>query len=138
MKKTIYPQRSLSHRIDSLAMRFIRTQLPTHWIDRDLSERDYGIDLAIEIFNKEVKSTESESSTGLLSLIQVKGTAKPLEGQGEYYKFSKFPVKTLNYAQQFKIPFFLIVVFVDINSLQKSSTYFLWLQDYVRKEGYGL
>lgn len=128
------PKRTESHRIDSLAMRFIRTKLPVYWIDRDLSERDYGIDLAIEIFNKENNSIESEKSTGLLSLIQVKGTSIPLEEHDEYYKFPAFPVKTLNYALQFKIPFFLIVVSVNANSLQNSTAYFLWLQDYIKKE----
>ena len=132
------PKRTENHRIDSLAMRFVRKNLPNDWIDRDLSERDYGIDLAIEIFCKNDDCIENNTSTGLLSLIQVKGTTIPLGEQGAYYKYPSFPVKTLNYAMQFKIPFFLIVVPVEIDSLLPLTAHFLWLQDYVRNVGYGL
>ena len=131
------PKRIDSHKIDSLAMRFVGAKFPSYWIDRDLSERDYGIDLAIEIFNQKNNSVESETSTGLLSLIQVKGTTIPLEKRDGYYKFSNFPVRTLNYAMQFKIPFILIVVSVNRDSLLNSTAHFLWLQDYIRKDGYG-
>lgn len=138
IKKTSLPQRTNQHRIDTLAMRFVRTSLPDCWLDRDFSERDYGIDLAVEIFDQDDNSIDSETSTGLLSLIQVKGTAIPLEELGGYYKFPGFPVKTLNYAMQFKIPFFLIVVSINDGSISDSTAHFLWIQDYIRKNGFGL
>jgi len=132
------PTRTQDHRIDSLAIRFIRNNIPDSWIDRDLSERDYGIDMAIEIFQDSIlKSVANQQiATGLLSLIQVKGTTNKLAKKNGHYIFPGFPTKTLKYARTFKIPFFAIIVYLDKNK-SKSQAHYLWLQDFLKNDGNG-
>lgn len=137
-KKPTLPIRTQDHRIDSLATRFVRNSLPDSWIDRDLTERDYGIDMAIEIFQEDIFDTTNNQqiATGLLSLIQVKGTTNRLVKRNGHYVFPGFPTKTLKYARTFKIPFFAIIVYLDKDK-SKREAYFLWLQNYIKEEGYG-
>lgn len=112
------PNRIDTHRIDTAAVREVRTAFPTDWIERDLKDRDYGIDLMFEIFRK-------EHPTGGMVLFQVKGTEKPSPvGQ---VKFGGFPVATLLYAEMFAVPFFLLRV-----SIPDKKIYFVWLQKYIK------
>jgi hypothetical protein len=92
-------QRTDTHIIDTLAIREIFTQMPANWLVRGLDERDYGIDLKIEKFN-------GNKPTGALSLVQVKGTRDKFE---EKVKLSHFPTKTLEYAELFSKPFFILI-----------------------------
>lgn len=47
---TSFHMRTQSHIIDTKAVKAVMAQLPDHWVVRELSERDYGIDLLVEIF----------------------------------------------------------------------------------------
>jgi hypothetical protein len=109
-------KRSDTHVIDTLAVRSIINQLPENWLVRGLEERDYGIDLSIELF-------DGEHPTGCYSLIQVKGTRSAFE---DSVSFPKFPTKTLEYAQLFPEPFFLFHT-----SVSNGDTRFVWLQKYI-------
>ena len=130
------PTRTEQHEIDTMAVRFVRDSIPSYWIDRELSERDYGIDLALEFFSKDQDAqTGQRKSTGLLSLQQIKGTTQELSINKGYLAFPNFPVKTLVYAMQFKIPFFFIVVCMN---KEKKQAYYLWLQDFIKNKGNGL
>lgn len=46
-----YPQRTQTHTIDTKAIRRLITTLSEDWLIRDLSDRDYGIDLKLEYFD---------------------------------------------------------------------------------------
>lgn len=141
-KKTFYsdllPQRIVSHEIDSMALRYVRRKFPSNWLDRDLSERDYGIDLAVEIFKKNVVDSfvGQQTPTGWISFLQVKGTTQILKSEDGYVKFPNFPIRTLIYANQFKIPFFIIVVYLNQDK-KKCYARYLWLQDYIEQKGFG-
>lgn len=109
-------KRSDTHVIDTLAVRSIISALPEDWLVRGLEERDYGIDLSIELF-------DGEHPTGCSCLIQVKGTRDTFEDSDS---FSGFPTKTLEYAQLFPEPFFLFHT-----SVADDETRFVWLQKYI-------
>ena len=109
-------QRTPTHIIDTLAVRQIVSQLPEDWLIRGLEERDYGIDLTIELF-------DDNKPTGCFSLIQVKGKQKVFANS---IKLSNFPVKTLRYAKLFPIPFFIFHT-----SLESQKTVFVWTQKYI-------
>ena len=71
---------------------------------RELSERDYGIDLLVEIF-------ENGIPTGKIAFLQIKGTCN------DFYRIkngdiscTKVSESSLIYAQQKRIPFFLVYV----------------------------
>lgn len=46
-----YPQRTQTHTIDTKSVRRLITTLSEDWLIRDLSDRDYGIDLKLEYFD---------------------------------------------------------------------------------------
>ena len=108
------PQRGPTHRIDTKALRQIIAQLSEDWIIRNLEERDYGIDMQLELF-------DGDTPTGYMTLIQVKGSEKSLSAEN-----AKLEVKTLHYAELFNIPFFLFRT-----SLADNETEFIWLQKYI-------
>lgn len=109
------PKRSSTHRTDTLAVRAVISELPADWLIRNLEERDYGVDLQIEIF-------DGDEPTGQIAHIQIKGTDSAFNGVP---KFGSFPVKTIGYAERFSAPFF-----VFHTSTKTKETYFVWLQKY--------
>ena len=110
------PQRTDTHRIDSRAVRSLLQHLPEDWLVRSLEERDYGVDLQIELF-------KGDLPTGHVALIQVKGTRTSF-GPADV-SLSNFPTKTVEYAALFSVPFF-----VFHTSIEDDRTYFVWLQKY--------
>ena len=118
-----YPKRTETHRIDTLAVRRLMSSMPANWIVRDLSERDYGIDLMLEYF-------EGEEPTGRTVYMQVKGTSKKIEPKDGRVTFGNFPVSTLTYAECFPEPFLL----VHLSTISGDPIYFTWLQKYISFE----
>ncbi len=109
--------RSQTHVIDTLAIRAVISVLPENWLVRGLEERDYGIDLSIELY-------DGEKPTGCFSLIQVKGTKNSFSGD---VKLGGFPTKTLEYAKLFPESFFIFHT-----SVTDKQTYFVWAQKYIQ------
>lgn len=118
--KNKFPLRSETHRIDTLAVRRFITTLSADWIVRDLSDRDYGIDLKLEYF-------ASNQPTGVIVFLQIKGTAKTINSRNKQITFKNFPTRTLNYCALFPEPFTLIYLSINDNE----PIYFLWLQKYI-------
>ena len=125
--------RTYQHVIDTNAIKRVLDILPDHWVIRELTERDYGIDLLVEIFEEIRKDKHGHSiydSTGTIFHIQVKGTTKPLKQNSKSQKFAvQLPKKTILYAEHFSDPFFLFRV--DLSTVDAPS-YFLWIQRYAR------
>lgn len=110
------PQRTDTHRIDTRAVRSLLQHLPEDWLVRSLEERDYGVDLQIELFKRDLP-------TGRVALIQIKGKLASF-GRADV-ALSNFPTKTVEYAALFSVPFF-----VFHTSIEDNCTYFVWLQKY--------
>ena len=110
------PKRTDTHRIDTRAVRSLLQHLPEDWLVRSLEERDYGVDLQIEVF-------DGDLPTGRVAMIQVKGRRAPF-GTDDV-SLSSFPAKTVEYAALFSVPFF-----VFHTSIEGNRTYFVWLQKY--------
>ena len=111
-------RRTQTHITDTLAIREIISKLPRNWLVRGLEERDYGIDLSIELY-------DGEYPTGCFSLIQVKGTEKSFNN-ADSISLSNFPTKTLQYAKLFPEAFFIFYT-----SVADKVTYFTWAQEYI-------
>ncbi|ENG7521836.1 DUF4365 domain-containing protein [Vibrio harveyi] len=109
-------RRTQTHITDTLAIREIMSKLPENWLVRGLEERDYGIDLSIELY-------DGENPTGCFSLIQVKGTSKSFS---DPVSLSGFPTRTLKYAELFPEAFFIFHT-----SNKDKETYFVWAQKYI-------
>lgn len=117
------PKRVLAHIIDTKAVRRLISALSEDWVVRDLSERDYGIDLKLEYF-------DGELPTGIIVFLQVKGTSKNIKPQKDIVTCGKFPIHTLNYSSLFPEAFFLVYLSIE----EKKPIYFLWLQKYILYE----
>lgn len=123
--------RTQSHIVDTKAIKKVLNSFPDHWVVRDLTERDYGTDLLVEIFqhvgaNKHGKVYES---SGCVCHLQVKGTSTPLRLSPSGTIGFSIPRKSLLYVERFAVPFFLLRVGV---SEENSSCYFVWLQRYIK------
>lgn len=67
-----YPKRVDAHTKETEAMAILKSQLPSKWMIRETTERDYGIDCYIELV------TEEGDVIGDILAGQLKGTAKLL------------------------------------------------------------
>lgn len=124
--------RTYQHVIDTRSIKRVLSLLPDHWVIRELTERDYGIDLIVEIFEKTGINEHGHDvfgSTGAVFHAQVKGTASKLEpAQDGQFRF-QLNKSAMLYAERFSAPFLLFRV--DI-STSDAKSYFLWIQRYVR------
>ncbi len=125
--------RTYQHIIDTKSIKKILNSFPDHWVVRELSERDYGTDLVIEIFSESGKDKYNHTvyeSTGCICNIQVKGTNEKLNicesDNSIHYSFGK---KSLLYVERFATPFLLVRV--DVSD-DKAETYYVWLQRYIK------
>lgn len=124
--------RTYQHIIDTRSVKKVLNLLPDHWVIRELTERDYGIDLIVEIFEKAGSDNHGHDafeSTGAMFHIQVKGTNSKLTATGDgtfSYPMSKY---ALSYSESFSTPFFLFRVDV---SEPDANSYFIWIQRYIK------
>lgn len=122
--------RTQQHIIDTKAVKRVVSVLPDHWVLRDLSERDYGIDLSVELFTEVGKNRFGAryEGTGAVCHLQIKGTAKSIRPKGGVVSFA-LEKRALDYASRFSTPFFLVRT---STSTQFAEVYFLWIQRYIR------
>jgi len=123
--------RTITHIIDTRAVKKVVSTLPDHWAVRELTERDYGIDLMVEVFlpgSKDKKQRDAYEASGALFHIQIKGTQKAIlpDNATVGYRLKK---RTLRYVERFNVPFFLFRT--DVSS-PSGKIYFVWLQRYIR------
>lgn len=112
--------RPVSHEIDTAACRIVPNAFPRTWVNRDIGGRDYGIDMAIEIFDQ-------GRATGKMLLLQIKGTERDIEALNSI-DFD-VPVNTLKYSELFIVPFLLVIC--PVNS-SPECFYYIWLQEYIK------
>lgn len=123
--------RTYSHIIDTKAVKHTLNSIPDHWVVRDLSERDYGIDLMVEIFSEsgvDKKEHVAYEATGRVCYLQIKGTNSKLTfNKNETVSFN-VEKKALLYVEKFATPF----IFVRVCTLEKEKAlYYIWLQRYI-------
>jgi len=104
-----FPKRNITHIIERQAIDILTQKLPKEWIVREMTERDYGIDLYIEIVKKDQKVT------GDLVAIQVKGKQKIEFDSHDSFTFYSIKKSTLNYWLNLPVPVFLVVVCIETN-----------------------
>jgi hypothetical protein len=123
--------RTYTHIVDSKAVRAVLNQLPIEWVVRSLTERDYGIDLMVELFDSDGSDKNGKAkyrSTGWTAVLQIKGT----EIQNAYKKkelSTSLDVDFLLYAERFALPFVLFYVYVGDGD---ATIHFLWIQRYIK------
>lgn len=118
-------QRTITHIHDTKAVRLVLEKIPDSWLVRNMEERDYGIDLLLELFEEIHEGLQNP--TGQLLLFQIKGKADSWDNSKKENTFYQFPSKTLEYAKLFNIPFFVVEA-----TLNDSQVHFMHLQKYAK------
>lgn len=109
-----------SHEIDTKARRLVPSAFPTDWEHRELTGRDYGIDMIMEKFHQ-------GAPTGNYLSLQIKGTKK-LIGEDITTISYDLSISTLRYVEMFISPVLLTIC--PINDENK-RVFYLWLQKYI-------
>ena len=123
--------RTYEHVIDTKALKNTLKSIPDHWVVRDLSERDYGIDLMMEIFSKSGVDRHGHpiyEATGRNCYLQVKGVNKELTFNRNKTVSFGVDKKALLYVEKFATPFILVRV---CTLEKKEAVYYVWLQRYI-------
>lgn len=119
------------HITDTKTIKHVLNAIPDHWIVRELTERDYGTDLMLEIFQKsgiDHLGNDVYKSTGHICYLQLKGTEDEIEYKEDRTLGYSIDRETLLYVERFSTPFLLLRVSV---AKGKEKIHFLWLQRYI-------
>ncbi len=124
--------RNYQHVVDTKAIKKTLNSIPDYCVVRDLTERDYGIDLMVEIFEKngeDKNGHDTFDATGHVCYLQIKGTNTEINKNknSDTVSFS-VEKKLLFYVEKLATPFILVRV---CTLHTKEVVYFLWLQRYI-------
>jgi len=122
------PKRPPAHIKESVSWKLLQYSVPSEWIVRDVSERDYGIDCYIELVSNE------NTVTGDLLSVQLKGTENLTwkynkTKDRKEAKFTGIKIETINYWMNLAVPVFLFVAETSSNNL-----YFAPIKHQVRNQ----
>ena len=98
-----YPLRAVQHVSETKAIALFRKRLPSAWVIRELSERDYGLDALVEIPTK-------GRMMGKVIAAQLKGDATLTLAHRDIVNISKLEASTYNYLLDLPVPSYLFVV----------------------------
>lgn len=101
------PKRPRSHQLEEESRRKFRESIPSQWVIRR-SDPDYGIDEQVEVFD------ESGSATGILFLVQLKGTDSPNLRDALSVPL---PIETLRYYRSLDLPVMIVSYHTATNTL---------------------
>lgn len=115
--------RTREHVIETETRRIVVSLLPAdQFVERDQSERDYGVDLIVECF-------DAGEPSGAYLLFQLKGTDNlPPAPDAKSIAFD-LEVKRLRRAERFITP--LLLIWCPVQA-EHRVFWFLWLQEYIR------
>ncbi|CAJ0821580.1 DUF4365 domain-containing protein [Ralstonia flaminis] len=102
-----YPVRADTHISESKSLALLRQSLPSHWVIREVGERDYGLDVYVEIVG------EDKRLRGDLVAIQLKSQAEVKFSKSSPRKYTTLRTvkrSTLNYWLGMPLPVFLCLI----------------------------
>lgn len=117
------PKRADNHIRETSGYKVLESLIPSEWIIRNITERDYGVDCYIELVDDENRLH------GEIAFVQTKATdfinwRKNDNG----FKFYKVERTTTNYLNSFTIPTYLFLV-----DLSKKNMYYLPIKEYIKE-----
>jgi Domain of unknown function (DUF4365) len=123
-----YPTRHQSHVTETASFKRLDSCIPSHWIIRHVSERDYGVDCMVEPVRR-----PGGPVVGDLLAIQLKGTKilnwSPHDDFGfARATFSGVDTATVNYWMRLPVP-----VFLCVHEQESNALYFVGVKNQVRR-----
>lgn len=109
------PTRNEKHVTETSSYKIFSRKIPDHWIIREVSERDYGIDCYIELVNNQ------NQVTGELISVQLKGKQRIKWTKDNSFTFSGIKISTTNYWMKFPTPVFICLVDLETEEVFYSS-----------------
>lgn len=121
-----FPKRTKTHIAETSSWKILQQAMPSKWIVREVTERDYGIDCYLEIIWK------NNEITGDLCSLQLKGCEalqweKKVGKWGKKTRYSGIKKSTVNYWMNLPVPVFLMVAEISSGRL-----YFSPIKEQVR------
>lgn len=120
-----YPQRPEQHIMEDESWGIFTNNIPSSWIAREMTKRDYGIDCYLELVN------EHNQVTGDMVFIQLKSTKEIgwTESNKEFtYTLSGIKESTVNYWLSLPLPVFIFLV-----DITKKEAYFVNIKKSIRR-----
>lgn len=114
------PKRANNHIRETSGNKVLESLIPSEWIIRSVTERDYGVDCYIELVD------DKNRLTGEIAFVQMKATDKIDWRKDDGFRFYKVDRQTTNYLNGFKIPTYLFLV-----DLSKKEMFFLSVKEYI-------
>jgi len=123
-----YPQRPSTHIKETDSWKILQNSVPSEWLLRGVTERDYGVDCYLEMVGRD------GSVRGDLISIQLKGTESLDWKQNDKQNrqeatFSGVKIETINYWMNLAVPVFLCVAETTTKKL-----YFAPIKNQVRTQ----
>lgn len=115
-----FPKRTSQHIQDTAGMKIFQYVMPSEWIVREVSERDYGIDAYIELV------PSSGEVSGELCSIQLK-SSESLQWKNGKTVLNGIRKSTINYWMNLPVP-----VFLALTDTKTKELYFCPIKDQVR------
>lgn len=117
LKDNLLPTRNKSLELEDKSYKIFEKHAPNNWIIRDLTKRDYGIDLIIEII-------EDSQVSGRLFTCQLKS----IESMNA--SLTCYNIKPTSFNYWALLPTSTFIFFIDINN---EKIYFHNIKEYIRK-----
>lgn len=121
------PKRPEAHVIETESCRLLQHLAPREWIIRELTERDYGIDVYIELVSNDGKIT------GDLMSVQLKANQgmewKSTDGNDRFARSPSVKTTTAAYWHCLPVPVFLFVADLSVENI-----FFVPVQEHIRRQ----
>jgi len=110
------PKSPAEHISERESWKILNNCIPSEWILRDVTGRDYGIDCYIELVNKDNEITGNLISIQLKSKNHIRWKNKPNTSK-KHALFSGIKIETVNYWMKLPVPTFLCVAETESKKL---------------------
>lgn len=115
-----FPKRADNHIRESASYKVLQSKIPSKWIIRDVTERDYGIDCYIELVD------EQHMLKGEIAFVQMKSKDNLGWRNDNGLRFDKIEISTTNYLKSFMIP-----TYIFLADLTTKELFFMSVKEYI-------
>lgn len=121
------PKRDRAHVFETLSRSILLRALPPEWLCRDVLERDYGVDLYIEMVGKKCLLTGHLIAVQMKARQNIRWRGRTRRDLADWVLFSGTSAKTIRYWMALQVP-----VFLCLAELSSRKVFFASVKSQVR------